>query len=272
MEYDVELKQIGLNLFTVRGFVKDTQAIIKSLQKIREIGYEAVQISCIGDIDDDELARILNGEGLVCCGTHESPHDILHEPRKIVERLQKLGCRYTAYPYPEGVDFTSFDSLSGLAHNLDRAGAILFEEGCHLLYHNHHIEFQRCQGKLVLEYLFENTHLNHLQAEPDTYWVQNGGGDPVEWCRKLKDRMPILHIKDYLIKKNNDDTQPRWEPTFAEIGCGNLNWKNIIANAENSGCQWFVVEQDTCSGDPFDSIKISLDYIKQHLLTTSISN
>ena len=95
-----------------------------------------------------------------------------------------------------------------------------------LLSINHQIEFRRLSGKPILEILFEETDPRYLQAEIDTYWVQNGGGDPVAWCHKLKGRLPILHMKDYTVNASN------LEPTFAEIGNGNLAWKPIIAAAE----------------------------------------
>ena len=34
---------------------------------------------------------------------------------------------------------------------------------------------------------------------------------------------------------------------YAEIGVGNLDIKNIIKEAKNSGCRWYVVEQDECT-------------------------
>ena len=37
------------------------------------------------------------------------------------------------------------------------------------------------------------------------------------------------------------------------------------AAAEESGCRWFIVEQDTCPGDPFDSVARSFDDISAHL-------
>ena len=51
-----------------------------------------------------------------------------------------------------------------------------------------------------------------------------------------------------------------------EIGYGNLDFKAIVAAAEASGCEWFIVEQDSCPGDPFDSAKLSFDYIKANLV------
>ena len=46
-----------------------------------------------------------------------------------------------------------------------------------------------------------------------------------------------------------------------------LPFARIIAEAENSGCQWFIVEQDTCPHDPFDSLRISFDYLKANLVS-----
>jgi len=56
-----------------------------------------------------------------------------------------------------------------------------------------------------------------------------------------------------------------------EIGHGNLNWPAIISAAERSGCEWFIVEQDVCPGDPFDSIRESFRFIKEHLVEESSS-
>jgi len=50
------------------------------------------------------------------------------------------------------------------------------------------------------------------------------------------------------------------------VGSGNLNFKKIIAAAEKSGCKWFIVEQDTCPGDPVDSLAKSFEYIKANLV------
>lgn len=50
-------------------------------------------------------------------------------------------------------------------------------------------------------------------------------------------------------------------PYITEIGNGNLYWDGIIEASLNSGVKHFVVEQDSCPGDPFDSLKISSDYL-----------
>ena len=52
---------------------------------------------------------------------------------------------------------------------------------------------------------------------------------------------------------------------MTEIGNGNLEWKNIVAAADEAGCKWYIVEEDTCPGNPFDSLKQSYEYIKEEL-------
>ena len=48
------------------------------------------------------------------------------------------------------------------------------------------------------------------------------------------------------------------QPTFFEIGYGNLTWKPIIAAADAVGCEWYIVEQDRCAG----SVRVAQDELR----------
>lgn len=256
----MNLDQVAAQLYTVRDFCKNAADLAATARKVRAIGYTAVQVSGIGATPYAEVRGILAGEGLAVCATHEPAAMIRKEPERVVERLRELGCAMTSYPYPADVDFANEDQVSALIDDLARAGEILAAAGLTLNYHNHAIEFVRVGGKTILDLVFERVEPRFLGAEIDTYWVQFGGGDPVRWCRKLAGRLPILHLKDYAFTFAN-------KPVFAEIGRGTLDFPAIIAAAEQSGCRWFVVEQDTCPGDPFDSLRISFEYIKERLVS-----
>jgi len=252
----MKLSQVAAQLYTVREQCKTPSDIAASLKKIRAIGYTAVQGGGLGPIPEEEFVRLLTGEGLTLCAAHENSDQILNEPGRVVERLRKLGCRHTTYPYPASVSLNTLAEIKTFAARLDAAGKVLRKAGITLSYHNHQIEFRRVRNKTVLERIFQYTDPQHLQAELDTYWVQCGGGDPVTWCKKMKGRLPLLHMKDYGINAEN-------KPVFAEIGAGNLPWKKIVAAAEKSGCEWFIVEQDTCPGDPFESLRQSFEYLRE---------
>ncbi|HEY5792434.1 MAG TPA: sugar phosphate isomerase/epimerase [Chthoniobacterales bacterium] len=253
----MKVSQIACQLFTLRDFLKTPADIAATLKKVRAIGYEAVQVSGMGPIPEAELVAICQGEGLTICGTHEPAVRILDETPAVVERLHKLGCIHTAYPFPSGVNFEDPQSVQTLIEKLNAAGQVLHEAGLSLSYHNHGHEFRHLNGKPILQKIYEETDPRYLKAELDTYWVQFGGGDPVAWCRQFAGRLPWLHCKDYGISK-------KYEPVFTEVGYGNLNWPAILAAAEEGGCGWFIVEQDVCPGDPFDSIRKSFEYLKTH--------
>jgi len=193
----MKINQVAAQLWTLRDHLKTPVDVAASLKKVRAMGYEAVQDSGMGPIEEAELVKILKGEGLVLCATHEASNDILDNTAKVIEHLQKLGCKHTAYPYPAGIDFSKQDDVDGLVRKLDAAGEKMSQAGQVLSYHNHAHEFYRFQGKPLLEYIYAKTNPRFLLAELDTYWVQAGGGDPVAWCKKMAGRMPLLHLKDY---------------------------------------------------------------------------
>ncbi len=249
----MRVDQIAAQLYTVREFLRTPAEIEASLKKVKEIGYPAVQLSGLGPIEEAELAMMLKDVGLVCCATHEASDWILDHPEAVVCHLQMLGCTHTAYPWPS-VKLDTRAEVQAFAQRLNAAGRVLREAGITLSYHNHSVEFRRVEGKLILELIYEETDPRYLQGEPDTYWVQHGGGDPEDWCHKLQGRLPLLHLKDYGMGPEG--------PTFFEVGYGNLTWEPILAAAEASGCQWYIVEQDVCARDPFESLRMSFEYLR----------
>ncbi|MBP9912885.1 MAG: sugar phosphate isomerase/epimerase [Opitutaceae bacterium] len=255
----MKLSQVAAQLYTVRDHCQTAQTLAASAKRLRAIGYSAVQLSAIGPMREAEVVAIMRGEGLTICATHEPSQEILDEPAKAIDRLQRLGCKLTAYPYPAGVDFTDAAQINTLVRKLDAAGAKFHAAGLQLGYHNHAIEFVKFQGAPVLDYIYSQTSAENLVGELDTFWIHYGGGDVVEWVRKLRDRQPFIHLKDYGFTKEN-------KHTYCEIGAGTLPFARIIAEAEAGGCEWFIVEQDTCPGDPFDSLRQSFDYIKANLV------
>lgn len=253
----MKTRQIAAQLYTLRNFLKTPADIATSLKKVRAIGYEAVQVSGMGPIPEADLVAICRGEGLTICGTHEPGATILDQPEAVIERLQKLGCTLTAYPYPAGIEFGDAECVATLIRKLDAAGAKLREAGFTLTYHNHATEFYRANGRTILRQIYDETDPANVKSELDTYWVQYGGGNPVQWVQDMAGRIPWLHCKDYAVTADN-------KVVYAEVGNGNLDWPAILSAAEAGGCEWFIVEQDTCPGDPFDSLAASFEFLRKN--------
>jgi sugar phosphate isomerase/epimerase len=83
--------------------------------------------------------------------------------------------------------------------------------------------------------------------------VQHGGADPAAWIRGLKNRMPVIHLKDMVMMNADNGVQQ----FMAEVGEGNLNWQAILDACREADVEWYAVEQDICQLDPFESLAIS---------------
>ncbi len=248
--------QLAAQLYTVRDFAKTPADIAGTLAKVKKIGYEAVQISGIGAIAEEELVKICKNEGLTICASHDSGQQIIENPDAVIEHLKKMNCPYTCYPWPHIVPATMHGAID-MAQKLNASAERMAQAGIGLCYHNHAIEFQKIDGKLLLDIYYENAPA--LMAEIDTFWVQTGGSDPTDWIQKLSGRLPLLHLKEYAVCGN--------ERIMSYIGGGNLKWNEIIPAGEAAGVKYFIVEQDNCNGMcPFEALQRSYDYITENFV------
>jgi sugar phosphate isomerase/epimerase len=237
-------------LYTLRDFTKTPADIAKTLGRVKKIGYDAVQSSALGPIEPKELAHILKQEGLTCCATHTSLDQMEKEPQVVIEEHQTIGCKYTAIGgYWEKGEATA-ETWSQFAARFSRIVKNFAGSGVAIGYHNHSHELVKYGRSTALDILIEKLDRS-IWIEIDTYWITHGGGDPAQWIKRVAGRIPCVHLKDMGINAKR-------EQFMAEVGEGNLNWTDILAACRSSGVQWYIVEQDTCYRDPFESLAISL--------------
>ena len=240
---------IAATLYSVRQFTQTRDDLAKTLRRVKQIGYDAVQFSRLGQIQPEELRAMLDGEGLVVCSTHASYTELVNEFDTLVANHHTWGCKHVALAALPP-DMRSKEGYHRFAREANDIGRRLAKEGITFSYHNHSFEFEKYDGRLGMDIIYEDSDPKLVCAEIDTYWVQHGGGDPAAWIRKLAGRQPLVHFKDMEVVDN--------QPVFAEVGEGNLNWPAIVAACREVGVRWYIVEQDTSRIDPFHSIAISL--------------
>jgi sugar phosphate isomerase/epimerase len=250
----LESSRIALQLHTLRDHLRTEDEVARSFARVREIGYEQVQLSGLPPLAPARIRQLAEGAGLAICATHEPSQEIVDEPRRVADRLSELGCRFTAYPAPH-VPLETLDQVFALADALSRAGEVLRSHGRLLTYHNHAAEFRKLGGKAILDWLYERSDPILLHAELDTYWVQAGGADPARYCARLSGRLPLLHLKDYAVTAEG-------RPVTAALGEGNLNFRTIVREAQMADCHYYIVEQDEGFDDPFEAIAVSFRYLK----------
>jgi sugar phosphate isomerase/epimerase len=247
---------LAAQLYTVREFTQTAKGLAASLKKVRDIGYTAVQVSAIGSIPDADVKAVVDDLGLTICNTHVRPSSALWDDLDTVIAQHKLwGCKHVAIgsmpgPYRE----EGKAGFKRFAEEANQIGERLHGAGLTFSYHNHSFEFVRFGDRTGLDIIYEESDPRYLQAEIDTYWVQHGGADPAEWCRRMKNRMPVVHLKDMVIVDG--------QQVMAEIGEGNLNWDAVLEACQEAEVEWYAIEQDICRRDPFESLRISYENLK----------
>ena len=255
----MKINQLSAILYTVRDFIDSRNELDRTLGKIADIGFNAVEICGVDDevASPTDIARLCQKHGLVISSAHENWDLIVNDPHTAASRVKDLGCDYICYPWPGSVEITDAPAISGLISSLAGPAKVMAKHGLQLCYHNHAVEFMKYEGRPLLERVFE---IPRLQVQLDTYWTQLGGADPIKTLMNWRGRIPLIHLKDMGAYGN--------EACFREIGRGNLDFKGIVSAAEKAGTKWFVVEQDQTWGrDPFEAIADSFAYIRDHLVS-----
>lgn len=242
-------------LYTVREHIKTAEGFAESMKKIRDIGYDAVQTSGLGPIPHETVKQIADTNDLIICNTHVGFDGLRDDPEPLIAQHHLWNCKHVAIggmpgPYRENEAGYRRFAAEGTA-----VGKRLAEAGLTFSYHNHSFEFVKFGDKTGLDIIYEESDPQYLRAELDTYWVQHGGGDPVSWIRRMKNRMPVIHFKDMALENG--------EPIMTEVGEGILDWPEIIAACRDVGVEWAAVEQDICRRDPFESLAISYRNLKK---------
>jgi len=248
---------IAAQLYTVRDQIQDPSRIGGVLGRLREIGYRAVEVAGLGPITAERFGRELTRADLTACAAHAPLERLTADLAAVAAECREWGCRYVVVPslpteYRSGAGLKRFARVAG---NLARD---LQPFGLKLVYHNHSFELERWDGHTGLEALFAAIPAQTLQAELDTYWLQFGGANPAEWILRLKNRVPLVHLKDMAVIGG--------KTVMAEVGQGNLDWARILDACHTAGTEWLVVEQDECLRDPMESLAISFSNLTR--LTT----
>ncbi len=250
--------KIAAQLYTLRELLngKNKAEIFNILKQVKKIGYDVVEIAGFGDITN-ELALIIlevcTELAIEICASHLGLEFLEENLDWVIEYHKMWGCKHVGI----GSMPKEMRSKKGTVEFVKRCNVVckqLHKNGLTLMYHNHKFEFEKFDEKIMMEILLDTLDPTSIQLELDTYWVQAGGSDPVDWIYKAKGRMHIVHFKDFRIV--NDEQQ------FAEIGQGNLDWDKIIKACEETGILYAVVEQDSFTDDPINSLKISYNYLQ----------
>lgn len=128
-----------------------------------------------------------------------------------------------------------------LADLLNARAADLAPLGIALGYHNHDVEFAPVEGTTGYDLLLRHLDPALVHLELDIGWVTAAGRDPAAMIRALGPRVRQLHLKDVAAA-----VPPQFavEAKPAVIGTGIVDWRDVLAAADEAGVAHAYVEQE----------------------------
>ena len=196
--------RVAVQLYSVRELIWEV-GLPQVLLELKKMGYEGVELAGYYTKDRKpltakELKQILDGTGLVACGTHVGREALA--PEKIAETIDfnlAYGNRYLMVPWMNSPrnckDRKGF--WKKLADDLSVAAETAKKSGCYVGYHHHQHEFRdKIDGVAPFQIVFDNASpLVCMQA--DVGHMVSAGEDPVAWFTKYGSRARTMHARTH---------------------------------------------------------------------------
>lgn len=252
--------KFGYQLFSALALCQDQAGMISTMEKIAEMGYDGVEFFSYAGVPAAEMKALLERLHLKGFNSHVQLERWEKDAEGEIRYAAEAGIPCVTIPWmpPEMRNDAGFAKIKQMIPHLI---ALCRQYGVQLIYHNHDFEFAKKEdGQFVLEDI--------LSADPavglelDTFWVHYAGVDPVGYMETHKDRMRLIHIKDYLKFDGGPIAGGVEMPTFCAIGTGKMQNQPIINWAEANGIEWVCVEQDNSQIPELEAAKISIDTLK----------
>lgn len=237
------MREYGIQMYSVRDITeKDMPGALRALA---EMGYKNVEFAGFFGIPSEEIKKLLDDNGLKVSGTHTGWNEIAEHFEETVAYHKAIGNTRIIIP---GADLTTKAKLDAFIDMLNEFQPKLAAEGITLGYHNHDHEFKPNEdGQIIYDEIVARS---NVALEIDTYWAYAAGKDPVAMMEALKDRLPVIHIKDGL---SNREGKP--------LGQGTAPVAAVYAKAVELNVP-MVVESETLQPDGLTEAKICIDYLK----------
>ncbi len=254
----------GLTLYTLRDSMKSNPKEV--LKEVATIGYKYIEATDYNEgkfygMEPAEFKNYLNELGMAPISSHQGGVTLENADQTIAD-VKAAGFKYFVVPIPPMGHFkfdratmsmSMSDSVERVTEILNIIGTKCKEAGIEMLYHNHDFEFKENESGIVpIDYFLENLDPEVANFQLDLFWITKAGADPLAYFEKYPGRFKMWHVKDM------DE-----EGKFAPVGRGTIDFGKILAQKNQAGMEYYIVEQDmTFDLAPMEAVKISFEGLK----------
>ena len=244
---------IALQMYTVRDVAKNDFA--GTLKQVADIGFKYIEFAGFGGGDAAGAKAACDKVGLTGISAHVGIDALRDNVEGAINDAKTAGYKHIVCPFMPKPMQDSIDGYREAASILNEAGLHCRNAGISLGYHNHDFEFRTMDGSTGFETLLNHTDSELVSFELDIMWVNFAGQSVIDWMKKLKGRLPLLHVKDHVAGG---------ERKFTEVGTGVVPIADAVKIAADCGVKYLIIEQDNhWNPDPMTSVRTSYNNLKK---------
>ena len=248
--------KLGAQLFSLRTFIQNPEDLKSTFLRVKEIGYEVVQLSGNAPMSADDILAASEISGLPIVCTHSPLDRIINDTDALIADHKRFGCSVIGLGALPKEAHGSLALANEFFKSVEVPVAKILDSGLNFAYHNHAFEFDPLSDSdcVLYDYMLEKFPDWHFIG--DTYWFARAGVSPIEYLRKIgSSRLVNVHYKD--MSRDEDRA-------ICACGRGRLDFTEITAVCEELGVKNVLVEQDNAvkMEDPFGEMAFSYNHLK----------
>ena len=240
---------IGVQLYSVRGAAQ--RDLPGTLEAIAKMGYDGVEFAGYYGRPIEELRKMLDDNGLKCCGTHTGFGELRDDRfEQTAEIHEILGAKFIIVP--GGLSNNDLARHTEWVNEFNRISAKAKERGLYIGYHAHGYDSNLLDGISSWQRFFDAT-AQEVVHQMDIGNFKDGGGDPYAMIERYPGRSRTVHLKE----------GGQRAPGNPIIGEGTVDWERAFELCETvGGTEWYIVE-DEIGPNNLDRIERSIIALRE---------
>lgn len=246
-------KPLGFQVWTVKDqLIKDFPGTLKmmaglgyeTVEMCSPPGYESSGFGPLMKIKAPEMKRIVEDAGLILESTHYGMGELRNNLSERIDFALESGQKQmicSSFWLPKDAQMSDWMKA---VNELNEIGAKTKKAGIQTGFHNHHMEFEKLEGKLIYDALMENFDADLVKMQFQVA-VISIGYKAATYFNKYPGRFISAHLADWSKSLNKN----------VPVGQGEVEWKELFAAAKKCGVKNYFVEMDP------STFKESADYI-----------
>jgi sugar phosphate isomerase/epimerase len=195
------------------------------------LGYSSAGFEPLNNYSGTELRKMIEDQGLICNSSHYNFGELKESLENRMEWAHQIGMKQMVLASFWLPDTATVEDYRKACDDLNKIGKKTKEAGIQMVFHNHHMEFEKIGNELIYDEMLK-------VLDPDLVKMQfqvavvNIGYQAADYFKRYPGRFISAHLSDYSADLNKQ----------VPLGQGVVDWDEFFEAAKVGGVQNFFVE------------------------------